>query len=42
VYETISNGGIATWNPEGVASGVYFVLCFTEEGVKGQCKILVI
>lgn len=42
VYETVSNGGIATWNPEGVASGVYFALCFTEKGVKGKCKILVI
>lgn len=40
VYETISNGGIATWNPEGVPSGVYFALCFTESGVKGRCKIL--
>lgn len=42
VYETISNGGTATWNTEGVGSGVYFALCFTENGIKGKCKILVI
>lgn len=42
VFETLSNGGIATWNPEGVASGVYFAICFTEKGIKGRCKILVI
>lgn len=40
VYETVSNGGIATWNPEGMPSGVYFALCFTEKGMKGKCKIL--
>ncbi len=42
VYETVSNGGMATWNTEGAASGVYFALCFTEKGIKGKCKILVI
>lgn len=42
VYETISNGSIATWQPDGVGSGVYIALCFTDNGFKGKCKILVI
>ncbi len=43
VYETMSNGGTATWDAEGIASGVYIATCFSEDGKKhGNCKILII
>ena len=48
IYETISNGGMATWDGtdrsgERVATGVYLALCFSESTKKSAiCKILVI
>jgi len=48
VFETISNGGIATWdgnrqNGERVATGVYLALCFSADGQQyATTKILVI
>lgn len=43
VYETRSNGGMATWDCSYAASGVYFAICFTADGKrKSTCKILVI
>lgn len=42
VYETVSNGGTATWDRGDVASGVYFAMCFVEGKKRGTCKILVI
>ena len=48
VFETISNGGIATWdgnrmNGERVATGVYLALCFSTDGQQyATTKILVI
>ncbi len=48
IYETISNGGMATWDGtdrsgERVATGVYLALCFSENTKKSAiCKILVI
>ncbi len=48
VYETTSNGGMATWDGNNiyghrVSTGVYFALCSSEDGKeKSICKILVI
>ncbi|MGN0187565.1 MAG: hypothetical protein ACI392_07470 [Paludibacteraceae bacterium] len=48
VYETISNGGIATWdgNRRGggrVATGVYLAMCFSPDGTQHETtKILII
>ncbi len=48
VYETISNGGIATWdgnrsNGERVATGIYLAMCFSSDGKQYETtKILVI
>ncbi|MCQ2344847.1 MAG: T9SS type A sorting domain-containing protein [Paludibacteraceae bacterium] len=42
VYETVSNGGTATWDRGDTASGVYFAMCFVDGKKKGTCKILVI
>ena len=48
VYETTSNGGMATWdgkniNGHRVSTGVYFALCSSEDGKEQAiCKILVI
>ena len=48
VYETTSNGGMATWdgknvNGHRVSTGVYFALCSSEDGKEQAiCKILVV
>ena len=48
VFETISNGGVATWDGnrrtgERVATGVYLALCFSPEGQQyATTKILII
>lgn len=43
VYETRANGGTATWPAQGVASGVYFVMCTARDGDRyGTCKVLII
>ena len=48
VYETVSNGGVATWDgtrPDGqrVATGVYIAMCISDNGKKhAMTKILVI
>lgn len=42
VFETMSNGGTATWDRGDIASGVYFAICFVDGKKKGTCKILVI
>ena len=48
VYETVSNGGMATWDgtrPDGqrVATGVYIAMCISDNGKKhAMTKILVI
>lgn len=48
VFETISNGGVATWNGnrhtgERVATGVYLALCFSPDGKQyATTKILII
>ncbi len=48
VYETISNGGIATWdgnrsNGERVATGIYLAMCFSPDGKQHETtKILII
>lgn len=48
VYETVSNGGLATWNGtrrggERVATGVYLAICISKDGTqKAIAKILVI
>lgn len=42
VYETVSNGGVATWDRGDAPSGVYFAMCFNDDKKKGTCKILVL
>jgi len=48
IYETTSNGGLATWdgkniNGHRVSTGVYFAMCSSEDGKESAvCKILVI
>lgn len=48
LYETISNGGIATWNGntrngERVSTGIYLAHCYTFDGEKqGVAKILIV
>lgn len=48
VYETISNGGVATWDGnrqggERVATGIYLAMCFSPDGKQHETtKILVI
>jgi hypothetical protein len=48
IYETVSNGGIATWNGKDVnnrkvSTGIYLVICVNEDGTQSAItKIMVI